>query len=185
MTEELIRKVNPNHIILATGANPIMPKIPGINLPHVVQANDILSGKELMKNNAVIIGGGLVGAEVAEQYGEHVMGVTVVEMTSEIAGGMEMAPKKFLMKHLNESRVKLMVNTKVIEIKSNSVVIECEGKIEEIGAEQVVIAIGSKSENILEPLIKDKYKYNVIGDATKVGRALEAIEMGYVAGISI
>lgn len=185
VTEELIRKVNPNHIILATGANPIMPKIPGINLPHVVQANDILSGKELMKNNAVIIGGGLVGAEVAEQYGEHVMGVTVVEMTSEIAGGMEMAPKKFLMKHLNESRVKLMVNTKVIEIKSNSVVIECEGKIEEIGAEQVVIAIGSKSENILEPLIKDKYKYNVIGDATKVGRALEAIEMGYVAGISI
>ncbi len=96
-----------------------------------------------------------------------------------------MAPKKFLMKHLNESRVKLMVNTKVIEIKSNSVIIECEGKIEEIGAEQVVIAIGSKSENILEPLIKDKYKYNVIGDATKVGRALEAIEMGYIAGISI
>ncbi|MEQ3340373.1 NAD(P)/FAD-dependent oxidoreductase [Clostridium butyricum] len=185
MTEELIRKVNPNHIILATGANPIMPKIPGINLPHVVQANDILSGKELMKNNAVVIGGGLVGAEVVEQYGEHVRGVTVVEMTSEIAGGMEMAPKKFLMKHLNESRVKLMVNTKVIEIKANSVVIECEGKIEEIGAEQVVIAIGSKSENILEPLIKDKYKYHVIGDATKVGRALEAIEMGYVAGISI
>lgn len=187
MTEELIRKVNPNHIILATGANPIMPKIQGINLPHVVQANDILSGKELMKNNAVIIGGGLVGAEVAEQYGEHIMGVTVVEMTSEIAGGMERVPKKFLMKHLNESGVKLMVNNKVVEIKANSVVIECEGKIEEIGAEQVVIAIaiGSKSENILELLIKDKYKYNVIGDAIKVGRALEAIEMGYVAGISI
>nr|WP_283624839.1 FAD-dependent oxidoreductase [Clostridium butyricum] len=73
MTEELIRKVNPNHIILATGANPIMPKIPGINLPHVVQANDILSGKELMKNNTVVIGGGFVGAEVAEQYGEHIM----------------------------------------------------------------------------------------------------------------
>ncbi|MBZ0312658.1 hypothetical protein AB2T96_07735 [Clostridium butyricum] len=100
MTEELIRKVNLNHIILATGANPIMPKILGINLPSVVQANDILSGKELMK-------------------------------------------------HLNESRVKFMVNTKVVEIKANSVVIEGEGKIEEIGAEQVVIAIGSKSENIL------------------------------------
>lgn len=77
-----------------------MPKILGINLPSVVQANDILSGKELMK-------------------------------------------------HLNESRVKFMVNTKVVEIKANSVVIEGEGKIEEIGAEQVVIAIGSKSENIL------------------------------------
>ena len=185
ITEELIKEVNPDHVILATGSTPIMPIIKGIDLPHVVQANDILAGKVLMQNNVVVIGGGLVGAEVGEQFGEHVDNVTIVEMASEIAAGMDTAPKTFLMKHLKESAVNLLVNTKVTEIKEKSIVIEREGIIEEILADQVVIAIGSRSENILEEVVKGKYQYNVIGDATKVGRAVEAVEMGHIAGINV
>lgn len=185
VTEELINEVNPDHVIIATGATPIMPRIPGVELPHVVQANDILQGKVLMQNNVVVIGGGLVGAEVGEQFGEHVVNVTVVEMAPEIAAGMDMAPKAFLMKHLAETAVKLLVNTKVVEIKEDAVVVEREGKIEEIPAEQVVIAIGSRPENTLEAIVKGKYEYAVIGDATKTGRALEAVEMGHVAGMNI
>ena len=51
----------------------------------------------------MVIGEGLVGAEV----GEPINNVTIVEMASEIAAGMDMAPKTFLMKHLKESAVKL------------------------------------------------------------------------------
>lgn len=185
VTKDLIEEINPEHIIIATGATAIIPKIKGIELSHVVKANDILEGKVLMQNNAVIIGGGLVGAEVGEHFGEHVEGVTVIEMGSEIAKGMDMAPKVFLMKHLKDTQVKLLTNARVIEIKENVVIIEKDGKIEEILARQVVIAIGSKSEKKLEAMIADKYKYTVIGDANKVGRALEAVEMGHVVGINI
>lgn len=185
VTKDLIEEINPEHIIIATGATAIIPKIKGIELSHVVKANDILEGKVLMQNNAVIIGGGLVGAEVGEHFGEHVEGVTVIEMGSEIAKGMDMAPKVFLMKHLKDTQVKLLTNARVIEIKENAVVIEKDGKIEKILARQVVIAIGSKSEKKLETMIADKYKYTVIGDANKVGRALEAVEMGHIVGINI
>ncbi|MDX2480220.1 MAG: FAD-dependent oxidoreductase [Desulfuromusa sp.] len=52
-------------LILATGGIPVLPNIPGVDLPHVVQAWDVLSGKVTTGQRVVIIGGGSVGVETA------------------------------------------------------------------------------------------------------------------------
>lgn len=185
VTNQVICDIDPDHIIIATGANPFIPPIKGIDGKNVVQANEILEGKKPMGNVVAVIGGGLVGAETAEHIAMHNRQVTIVEMAPVIVSNLESAPKTFLLKHLDDTDTKILVNTKVLEIKEDGVVIEKEGEKEEIPCDQVVIAIGSRPNKDLEELIKAKYSYKVIGDATKVGRALEAVEMGHVAGMEI
>ncbi|MCP4626646.1 MAG: FAD-dependent oxidoreductase, partial [bacterium] len=68
--ESLIEKEKPDAVILATGAESITPPIPGIDLPHVVQAWDVLRDKVYTGKRIVIIGGGAVGVETALFLGE-------------------------------------------------------------------------------------------------------------------
>ncbi|MBE0500950.1 MAG: FAD-dependent oxidoreductase, partial [Desulfuromonadales bacterium] len=65
-----IEQMQPDVVILATGGKSAAPPIPGTDLPHVVQAWDVLSGKVQVGQNVVIIGGGAVGVETALQLAE-------------------------------------------------------------------------------------------------------------------
>lgn len=185
VTKDIIEKLNPDHIVISTGSSQIVPKIKGIDKDHVVLGNDILKGKCLIKNNAVIIGGGAVGAEVLAHVCEHTGSGIVIEMGDKFGTGMVMAPKVFLKKHLKHCNGKVMLNTKVIEIKDDLVVVENQGKISEILCNQVVLCIGSKSENSIKELIDGTYEYSVIGDALKVSNALEGVKQGFELGLKI
>ncbi len=65
VTQTLIKKETPDTVILATGAKPIVPPIPGIDLPHVVESWDVLQDNAFIGQNVIIIGGGAVGVETA------------------------------------------------------------------------------------------------------------------------
>ena len=65
-TPELIKGLNPDVVIMATGATPLVPNIPGLKETGVVLANDVLQGTPVLKQSCLIIGGGEVGAETAE-----------------------------------------------------------------------------------------------------------------------
>ena len=67
---ELIEKESPDAVILATGAEPMIPPIPGIDNPIVVQAWDVLLDKVATGRKVVVIGGGAVGVETALFLGE-------------------------------------------------------------------------------------------------------------------
>ena len=66
VTDELIKEVNPNEVIIAIGAEPICLPIPGADGKQVYQSHDVLNGMAEMKGHCVVIGGGLVGVETAE-----------------------------------------------------------------------------------------------------------------------
>ena len=63
-TPERIREHGAEVIILATGARPILPPIEGIDLPHVVQAWDVLARRKPVGKNIAVIGGSAVGIDV-------------------------------------------------------------------------------------------------------------------------
>ncbi|QZY56190.1 FAD-dependent oxidoreductase [Crassaminicella profunda] len=188
LTEETIENMKPDVVIVATGAKPFVPNIPGKDLDHVVIANDVLAGLKDTGTNVVVIGGGLVGAETAAHLANHGKKVTIIEMLPEIVKDGEPAVKHFLFKDLEQNKVQILTNTSVKEILNNTVVIadqeENKSKLENV--DTVVMAIGSRPVNTLAKKIQGKVeKVITIGDAVKVRKALEAVEEGFRAGLQI
>lgn len=177
VTPELIDEVKPDEVILAIGSEPIMPNIPGIGLPHVTNSHDILAGRATASGNVVVVGGGLVGLEVAEHLAEGNNSITVVEMLDEVAKDLGYLRKICVMESLYMKGIKTITGAKCVEIKENAVVIEKDNKTEEILCDAVVIAVGAKSrstDELVEYCKAHNIPCHIIGDAVRARRALNA-----------
>lgn len=175
--EERIREINPDVVIVATGADPINPNIPGIDRPNVYEARKVIVSDQIISENHVaVIGGGLIGLEAMEILSFQGKKVEVIEMTDEIGKDLEMYIKPYVFGIIEEKSIKIHLNTKLIEIKDDSIIIEKEGKQQEIPCSAVVIAVGSKSNtSIVDTVKKLGYEYYVIGDAKEPSKILPAI----------
>lgn len=170
-------------VVLATGGSPIRPRIPGVDGPNVVFAEDLLSGKLLPGLRVVVIGGGQVGAETADYLTLLNRKVVLIEMLEDIAIQESAAPRWFLLDSLEDAGVQIHTCTKVERLEDNKVVTAC-GK--EFEADTIVLAVGVKSENGLKrPLEEAGYKVHVIGDAEKVRNVMAATQEGFQAGRAI
>ena len=178
--EKFIKEFNPDEVVIATGATQLIPPIPGIDNKNVKFAWDVLKGESSVGKNVVVIGGGLVGLEVAETLAEENKNVTVVEMMERVGNGIGWLRGICVNKNIYKLGINTLTNTKCLEIKENSVIVENDGELKELeNIDSVVIAIGSKSNSSLADIIKEMGKpYHVIGDAVKPRRALDAIWEG-------
>lgn len=68
-TREMVAKENPDVVVVAVGADPIIPDIPGVTLPHVIPATETTVRRDEIGQNVVVIGGGMVGCECALELG--------------------------------------------------------------------------------------------------------------------
>ena len=84
VTAEQVKNMGADVVILATGSTPIMPRVPGINDPKVVGCMDAFAHPEKVGQRVVVIGGGLVGCEMALDYAQEGKEVTVVEALPKI-----------------------------------------------------------------------------------------------------
>lgn len=178
VTIELINEIKPDEVIIAIGAAPMNLNIPGGNLPNVTNSHDVLSGKAEVCGKVVVVGGGLVGLEVAEYLHGKAEEITVVEMLDAVAKDLGQLRSICVMESLYFSGVKTLTNAKCIEIKVNSVVIEREGRIEEIACDSVVVAIGARSrsfDNISTYCEEKAIPCHAAGDAVRARRALNAV----------
>jgi 2,4-dienoyl-CoA reductase-like NADH-dependent reductase (Old Yellow Enzyme family)/thioredoxin reductase len=188
LTKDIIDCENPDSVILATGSKPFIPPIKGINGKNVVQAKDVLVGLKDVGNRVVIIGGGMVGTQIADHlssiYGKQVI---VLEMLSEISPKENTTIRSILMERLATHNVNLYTSTKVKEITTDMVIAETkDGSIVNFPADTVVIATGSKPNIELLNVLKDiKCPVITVGDALKTRTALEAIQEGYEAGLKV
>lgn len=183
---EDILALKPDHVVLATGATPIMPTIKGIDSTNVVTSTDILTGRKSVKGNAAVIGGGEVGTETAAFIASTNRKASVFEMTSELCMKTEGSVKLFLFEYLTDKGVDTYTNAKVLELKDDSVIIERDGQTEEIsGFTDIVIAVGGKSYNPLEEELKGKVELSVIGDAKSARQGINAVHEGYEVGYNI
>ena len=182
-TPQIADTLAPDTIILATGAEPIKPVIPGSNLPHVVFARNVLKGKVALGKEVVVLGGGLVGAETASHCSVQSVNVTIVERLPDIALEEDVTRRQFLLELLDENRVNIFCDTEVLEIKENSVVLDRNNQVFEIPADTVILALGMAAYNPLEEVLSSgTAKITVIGDALAPRDALEAIREGFTAG---
>ncbi|MFH0844269.1 MAG: FAD-dependent oxidoreductase, partial [Pseudomonadota bacterium] len=98
----VVDREDPDVVITATGGDPLVPDIPGIDKPNVISAYDVLSGRAAVGDRVIVVGGGLVGSEVADYLSSHNKAVIIIEMLSEIAIGVESGTRLLLLKDLKE-----------------------------------------------------------------------------------
>ncbi len=181
VTVERVKKENPDTIIVATGAEPMIPDIKGIENEKVVTGFDLLSGKEnAYSGNILIIGGGMVGAEIADTIFANARGkvsVTIVEMLDDIAPGIPDINRIPLLNRLKANGTKIFTSSTVKEISANTVIIETEGREKELtNINKIILAMGAKAVNHLYEELQDLGKeLYIIGDAKEPRNALHAI----------
>jgi len=168
-------KEKPDVAIIATGAKPLIPKIPGVE--KAITAIEALSGKEV-GDDVLIIGGGMVGCEVAEYMADKGKKVTIFEMLPRIGADIGPVTRWVILDRLRRKGVKMETNAKVIEIKEKGVKIERNGKEEEFHGDSIILAAGMEPS----PFYIEAPEVYIIGDAKGVGRIKEAIEEGVKVG---
>ena len=187
-TSSVIEQFNPQIVILATGAKPIVLPVEGSE--SLIQANDVLSGSiNILGGNVAIIGGGMVGMETAEYILHHARGnarVTLIEMMDAIGQGM--VPNNLVptLKRFKEEGVQMITGAKVKRILDGTITVETkQGEVSYPGFTHVVCAAGSKPWNPLYEDVKDQFETYVIGDANGVAQALEAVRAAYELGYKL
>ncbi len=213
--KQLLTEMEPDAVVLATGATPLLPDIPGIDDPKVVTAWDVLSGDAVVGSKVVIVGGNAVGLETAlylanqgtlapevlhflvanraetwdtleELVNRGNKDVTVVEMMKKAGQDIGGSTRWTVMMEIDRLGVRLVTGARVVEIRTEGVEIVKDQKRDLLPADSVVIATGAKPENGLASELGDLVpEFYTIGDAKEPRNALEAIEEGFLAGLKI
>lgn len=183
----LIERMNPDVVIVATGGVPLVPGIPGLKESGCIANREILLGRIAPGNKALILGGGLQGAETADFMAEHGYEVTIIEMRDGIAMDDHPATQKLLLERLEANHVQMITSATVKTVYPDGVDYEKAGELVSMkGFDSIILAFGTKSNQALAEEIKDMgAEVIVIGDAAKAGNAVEAIYRGAVIGTSI
>lgn len=179
VTEDVIDEIKPDEVVIAVGSEPMKLNVKGLDLNYITNSHEVLAGKVKSYGKVVVVGGGLVGLEVAEYLSGSVDKVTVVEMQDKVAKDLGQLRKICVMESLYKEGIETVTNAKCTEIKAKSIVVDINGELKEIECDSIVIAIGSRSRDYsdLSKMCEDrKIKFHVIGDAVRARRALNSIQ---------
>jgi len=135
-------------LLIAAGSSPVIPPIPG--LKEAVESGFAITNREVLvlpevPRSLVIIGGGVIGLEMAAYYAVAGSRVTVVEMLDHIAGTTDREISSMLQKEYRKKGVEFKLSTKVVAVEPGKVVCEAEGKTLEVPADKVLLSIGRRA----------------------------------------
>jgi thioredoxin reductase len=187
VTPETIHREKPDVVILCTGATPLLPNVPGIDRPIVVQLSEVMNGDPPQHRKAVVVGGGATGCEVAHHLAEHGSSVTIVEQLPKIALNLESITRKVLLKELRERGVRFLTGRRLSRVEETGVVVTAEDGTETfVEADSVVVAIGNKPDNSLYEEIRTLgIPLYQIGDCLEPRSAKAAISEAATIGRTI
>ncbi|WP_042455551.1 CoA-disulfide reductase [Neobacillus dielmonensis] len=185
-------------LLLSPGARPIVPPIPGLNENKTLFTLRNIPDTDKIKNHvdvknpqkAVVIGGGFIGIEMAENLVDRGIDVTIIEMANQIMASIDVEMASILHTHLKEKGVKLILENGVQSFADQGKkVILSDGT--EIETDMTILAIGVKPENELAKtaglklgerggIVVNEYLQTSNEDIYAVGDAVEVVD--YISG---
>ena len=181
-TLEDVKEYNPDFVVVATGANPVVIPVPGYEKPNVSTAVPVLLKQRAVGQRVVVVGGGEVGCELSTELYMQGKDVTMVEILPEILLTTDhfVANDQNIRYLVEHSGVNIMTGTKLTEVLDDGVIMEIGGEKKKIGCDSVVFAAGFRPDHSLYRAIKDAgFEVVQIGDNIKPGKVIDAIHQGY------
>ncbi len=212
---EFIKGMAPDAVIVATGANPIIPDLPGIEGDNIVNAWDLLEEKVGVGKKVTIVGGNAVGLETAlylcqlgtlspeafhflaihkaepietllELLNKGIKEVTVVEMANKLGQDIGPSSRWTVISELKRLGCNFEKSAKATGITPEGLEIENVEGPGFIPADSIVIAVGSRSDNKLANDLEGLFpELHTIGDAKSPRNAMDAIREGFFMGLRI
>ncbi len=177
-TTELIEKYQADVVIVAIGAQPIVPPIPGIQ--NAMTADELLQSKKQLSGEVVIVGGGLVGCETAHVLAQLGCKVHIVEMQDDVLKDTSYVTRHSQLDVLEKTGAQLHVKTKLKQVNVDGIVVEHDGVVETLKADHVINAMGYRNQSPLyDELLDSVEEVYQIGDCKRVRKIADAVNEGY------
>lgn len=178
MDAEAIKAEAPDAVVLSVGSAPAVPPIPGIE--NAVPVLDVLTGKKVLGKKVVIVGGGLVGAELALDCLQQGKQVTIVEALDDILSAGEpipMAHDRMLRDWFAYYHANILTGTRLAKVTTEgAVATDKNGEEIEIPADDAVIAIGFRPlPSMRSELLGAGFPVYEVGDGKQVANILRAV----------
>lgn len=145
------KEFNYDKLVIATGADPIKPNLDGINLKGVyyvrtpedaIKLRDIIENDEIKR--AVVVGGGFIGLEIAENLLENNIKTTVIDASESIPPGFDKEISLYLQEKLIDNGIMVLTNEKVVSIIGDEKVSKIKTDKRVIKADLVIMSVGIK-----------------------------------------
>ncbi|WP_166462942.1 NAD(P)/FAD-dependent oxidoreductase [Amycolatopsis acidicola] len=191
VSPETVRGQQPDVVVVATGAVPLVPPIPGIDGPSVYDAQRLLLGEIPVAPDSrlVVVGGSATGCETAELMRAKGIEVTLVEMRGSVGRGIEAITRRQLVKQLERDGVALLTKAVVVGIEPGLVRWRPADGGEEraLAADVVALAIGWRATgaDVTAGLDLGDIEVRVPGDAASPADFVRAVNAGADAGLGI
>jgi len=185
ITPERMRKQEADAVIMATGSDPLVPKIQGIDRNTAITVVDVFRNRKDVGGEVIVIGGGLVGCETALWLAQQGKKVSVVEVLPEVMMGANPVPyvnRTLLFDLLNFNGIEILTNQTLSEVSGNqAMVVHNETDQEQnLSFESLIFATGfAPQRKLYEDMIGTTPSLYLIGDAREPRNVMGAIWDAY------
>jgi 2,4-dienoyl-CoA reductase-like NADH-dependent reductase (Old Yellow Enzyme family)/thioredoxin reductase len=182
-TVRAVEELAPDRVVVATGSRAVVPSIPGLDDP--LTAAEVLGGPRRPGPRVLILGGGLVGIEMAELLAGQGHEVVVIELLADVARDMEAVTRKMTLERLRELPIAIHTSTRLTRLQDGEAFAVAADSTEESSMgrfDSVIVAVGQVSDDPLSAeLVKAGLDVTVVGDAAQPGRILDATRTAFRA----
>lgn len=183
-TPDMVQALHPAGVILACGAAPSVPDLPGIDSRHVVTAEEVLTGAASPTGQCLIVGAGLTGLETAAVLLRDGMDVTIVDRKSVLGTGIFPAVFHDEMSRITPYKPTVYAGCRLTAVSDGFAALTQvdSGEAFQVSADTVILAIGlAPRRTVVDAFRKTFPNARVIGDANGGGTIAMAIRQGYEA----
>ncbi len=182
VTPELVEREAPDAVIVATGAAPVEPAVPGLDGVPTFTGTELFETMPELTGRILVIGGGMIGMEAAEVLGARGVEVTVVEMLPDVARDMEPVTRRLLLQRLQQLPVTVLTETTVAAVDAGGVELHtADGGSRHLPpVDAVILAVGTRPGNGLARQLEARgVEVHVVGDADHPNQVIGAVESAY------
>lgn len=176
---------NYDAVILAIGASPTLPDIPGVE--HAVFAKDIFGREPSLGQSIIIVGGGQVGCETALHLADHGRHITIVHRPEQLASDASSTHRnELLLKIQDSANIEVRTRTNCTAITSKGILASTLEQITAITADTVILAAGMKPKiKEVDAFLNTASMVLPVGDCDKAANLEYAVHTAYACAVSL